>query len=152
MENLTFALTEEIGKPELFVGREAELDLYLDWAENAKDRMSKSQALLSRRKKGKTALVQRLFNILWTQNDRQIVPFYYRIKEGNQNVLDFAENFYRAFVSQYLGFQKRDPKLVKVWPTLKRLEKLADDDPDLQEDIQIIAEMTDEFKKFDKSS
>ena len=30
---------------------------------------------------GKTALLQRFFNILFTRNDPQLIPFYYRIPE-----------------------------------------------------------------------
>ncbi|MCP4382277.1 MAG: hypothetical protein GY798_12835, partial [Hyphomicrobiales bacterium] len=52
MTGLTIALAEEIGKPDLFVGRKQELRFYLNWAEGTKELLSKSQALLSRRKKG----------------------------------------------------------------------------------------------------
>jgi len=53
MADLIIALAEEIGDPDFFMGREAEMQFYLDWAEGTKRLRSKSQALLSRRKKGK---------------------------------------------------------------------------------------------------
>ena len=57
MTDLTIALAEEIGNPDLFIGRVEEQAFYLAWAQGTLELRSKSQALLSRRKKGKTALV-----------------------------------------------------------------------------------------------
>ncbi len=59
MWDLTHALTEEIGDPDLFVGRRKEMARLMDWAAGTKRRISKSMGILSRRKKGKTALLQR---------------------------------------------------------------------------------------------
>ena len=138
MSDMVFALEEEIGNPELFVGRQEQLEFYLDWAEKSKDRLSKSQAILSRRKKGKTALVQRLFNILYANNDPRIVPFYYRVREDKHHKDDFALLFYQAFVTQYIGFQKRDTNLINDYLPLENLEELAADDPVLLDDIKIM--------------
>ncbi|MCP4119529.1 MAG: hypothetical protein GY737_29845, partial [Desulfobacteraceae bacterium] len=77
----SYPLAEEIGDPDLFVGREKEMKRLLKWAEGTRLRRSKSMAILSRRKKGKTALLQRFFNILYTRNDPQLIPFYYRTPE-----------------------------------------------------------------------
>ncbi len=82
MWDLTYALAEEIGDPDLFVGREQEMARLMKWAAGTKRRISKSMGILSRRKKGKTALLQRFFNILYTRGDPQLVPFYYRIPES----------------------------------------------------------------------
>ncbi len=65
----SYPLAEEIGDPDLFVGREKEMTRLLKWAAGTKQRLSKSMGILSRRKKGKTALLQRFFNILYTRND-----------------------------------------------------------------------------------
>ncbi len=124
MSDLIIALREEIGNPGLFTGRKAELAALLKWAERTKEQYSKSKGILARRKKGKTALVQRFFNILYTNNDPCVVPFFFRVKEDRRYVPDFAVLFYRTFMSQFLGFQLRDPNLVndvlsltKVWAT-----------------------------------
>ena len=74
MWDLTYALNEEIGDPDLFVGRKSEMADLLDWAEGTKRRVSKSMGILSRRKKGKTALLQRFFNILYDRNDPLLLP------------------------------------------------------------------------------
>ncbi len=112
MTGLTIALAEEIGNPDLFIGRKQELAFYLKWAHGTKDLLSKSQALLSRRKKGKTALVQRLFNILYSQADPDVIPFFFRIPERPLSTAGFGLEFYSAFLSQYLGFLRREPKLI----------------------------------------
>jgi len=44
MWDLTYALAEEIGDPELFVGRKQELARLLKWADGTKRRISKSMA------------------------------------------------------------------------------------------------------------
>jgi len=54
-------LKEKIGNPELFSGRKKELDFFLKWIDNIKREISPSTALLSRRKTGKTSLLQRLY-------------------------------------------------------------------------------------------
>ncbi len=47
-------LEEKIGNPELFTGRRNDLAFYLEWIEKIKRKISKSTAILSRRKTGKT--------------------------------------------------------------------------------------------------
>eukprot|EP01008_Symbiontida_sp_HLA12_P001897 NODE_3116_length_424_cov_1.358804_g3092_i0.p1 GENE.NODE_3116_length_424_cov_1.358804_g3092_i0~~NODE_3116_length_424_cov_1.358804_g3092_i0.p1 ORF type:complete len:129 (+),score=15.78 NODE_3116_length_424_cov_1.358804_g3092_i0:52-387(+) len=99
-------LEEKIGNPALFTGRKRELDSLLKWAKEIKPKLSKSKAIISRRKTGKSALMQRLFNIVFHQND-QVVPFYFEIPETPQWIGDFAREFFFTFVRQYLAFQSR---------------------------------------------
>ena len=80
--DMIYALKERIGLPEMFYGREEELKYFLNWVDNLTRETSKSIAILSRRKKGKTAIAERLYNIIYSQN-RNIIPFYYEIKEKN---------------------------------------------------------------------
>ncbi len=137
---MEYALQEEIGHPEFFVGRKQELADLLEWAEGTKKKVSKSRALLARRKKGKTALVQRLFNTLYTANDAQVVPFYFRVQEGNQSSVTFAKQYYRTFISQFLGFQLRRPELMNAARSLTLLKEYAKDDPDILLDIKEMEE------------
>ena len=138
MAELTIALAEEIGNTRLFTGRRRELEFYTGWAEESKDLLSKSQAILSRRKKGKTALVQRLFNILYSNNDPSIIPFFYRVLERPISTAGFGLEFYRAFLSQLLGFRLRDPKLINSPLGLDQLEALVKDDDLLRDDINLM--------------
>ena len=136
MADLTIALAEEIGNPDLFTGRARELAFYLDWAEHTKNLLSKSQALLSRRKKGKTALVQRMFNILYTNHDPRVIPFFFRVPEIPMSMGDLGLLFYRHFLSQYFGFQRREPELINEALVLEELAELAQADPYVSDDIQ----------------
>jgi hypothetical protein len=77
---MEYVLEERIGNPGLFTGRNKEMAFFLKWIENIKERKSQSTAILARRKMGKTAIMQRLFNIIYYKNEN-IIPFYYEIKE-----------------------------------------------------------------------
>jgi hypothetical protein len=105
-QNMIYALKERIGDPSLFCGRKRQMDLLLSWTQMIPKEMAKSRVLLGRRKSGKTAIMQRLFNILWNQNDK-VIPFYLEILDEDLWLLDFANVYYRTFVSQYLSFQTR---------------------------------------------
>ena len=76
-------LKEKIGNPELFTGRKKELAYFLNWIDRTERELSKSTAILSRRKTGKTALLQRLFNTVFEKNGG-VIPFYYEIGEGDR--------------------------------------------------------------------
>ena len=102
-------LEEKIGNPDLFTGRKQELDSLLKWTEKIKLKISKSKAIISRRKTGKSALMQRLFNIVFHQN-HQVVPFYFEFRETDQWIGDLAREFFFTFTGQYLAFKSRKPE------------------------------------------
>jgi len=102
-------LKEKIGNPSLFTGRKRELDSLLKWVEGIKLEISKSKAIISRRKTGKSALMQRLFNIVFAKND-QVVPFYFEIREYDQWIGAFSRRYFFTFIRQYLAFQSRNTK------------------------------------------
>jgi hypothetical protein len=99
-------LPEKIGNPDLFSGRKKELELFQNWIAGIKKGISRSYAILSRRKTGKTALMQRLYNLTFEKNDG-VVPFYYEIKEGKVWAVDFCRDFYFTFIWQYIAFKSR---------------------------------------------
>ena len=101
---LTIALSEEIGDPNLFIGRQKDLDFFLDWVDLVKRGIGQSQVILARKRRGKTALVQRLYNILYSRNDAAVIPFYFRVPEGNMSTLDYSDFFLRSLISQILGY------------------------------------------------
>ncbi|MCP4109589.1 MAG: hypothetical protein GY749_29390, partial [Desulfobacteraceae bacterium] len=84
------------------------MDLLLKWTEKIPREMSKSRALLGRRKSGKTAIMQRLFNILWNRNGK-VIPFYFEVLDQDQWLLDFCDKYYRTFITQYFSFLTRTP-------------------------------------------
>jgi hypothetical protein len=138
---LIYALAEEIGDPDLFVGRKQEMARLLKWADGVKRRISLSTGILSRRKKGKTALLQRFFNILYTRNDPQLIPFYYRIPEERLPKTVFAEGFYRRVLTQYFAFTTRTPELVAQVLPLDELAKLAAADRHVAGDLRAMEDI-----------
>jgi hypothetical protein len=111
---MEYALKERIGKPELFTGRKEELVYFLKWINDIKDEKSQSTAVLARRKMGKTAIMERLFNITFFKNDG-VVPFYYEIKENNVWIVDFCIDFCLTFVYQYIAFKTRNTSYIRLY-------------------------------------
>ncbi|MDQ1355241.1 MAG: hypothetical protein QG657_5551 [Acidobacteriota bacterium] len=109
---MDYALKERIGKPELFTGRKAELTYFLKWIDDIKQEKSQSTAVLARRKMGKTALMERLFNITFFKNDG-LIPFYYEVKENKMWVVDFCQDFFLTFIYQYIAFKSRNSEYLK---------------------------------------
>lgn len=78
---MQYPLEEKIGNPHLFVGREKEFRNVGKWIANIPKKLSKSRVILARRKSGKTAFVQRIFNQLWSESGA-VIPFYFDIAEN----------------------------------------------------------------------
>ncbi len=123
MMGMDYVLEERLGNPDLFTGRKADLAYFLGWISGIEERKSKSTALLARRKMGKTALMERLFNITFHKNGG-VIPFYYEIKERDIWVVDFCVDFCLTFVYQYLAFKTRKPAYLRIFEK-GNLEKAA---------------------------
>ncbi len=67
---MEYCLEEKIGEPELFTDRKRELAVLLKCIGGTKRKLSKSAAILSRRKMGRPALMQRLYNIAFNKISR----------------------------------------------------------------------------------
>jgi len=119
---MQYPLKEKIGNPNLLVGREREFNNFGRWLANIPAELSKSRVILARRKSGKTAFVQRLFNQLWSQHG-QVIPFYFSVPENNVWYPNFAIDYYRAFASQYISFLERDEELVKSPLSLEEIRE-----------------------------
>jgi len=133
---LMVALKEEIGNPGLFTGRTAELEYFLRWADLSKQELSRSHAIMARKRRGKTALVQRLYNILYTQHDPQVIPIYYRVPEYPIDQNRLSDELYRTLISQYLAFKLRRPELAIQPLPFHELHTLTEADPILSRDVQ----------------
>jgi hypothetical protein len=127
MVPIEYALTENIGHPDLFTGRKQFMDNFEHWVYIVRKSLGKSRALLSRRKKGKTVFMQRLYNIVWSQNDK-VVPFFFEIKEKEVSLGKFAEDFLCSFLSQYYAFNTRKPEYILTPLRLDELKKIFQDD------------------------
>jgi hypothetical protein len=110
---MEYALEERIGNPDLFTGRKKEMAFFLKWIDDIKEKKSKSTAMLARRKMGKSAVMERLFNIIYYKNDG-VIPFYYEIKENKIWVVDFCKDFFLTFIYQYIAFKSRKPEYLTM--------------------------------------
>jgi hypothetical protein len=119
---MQYPLPEKIGNPELLVGREREFSYFGKWLAFIPKRLAKSHVILARRKSGKTAFVQRIFNMLWSANG-QVIPFYFDIAEVKVWYPNFAMKYYRAFASQCISFLERNPDLVAKPLTLEEIRE-----------------------------
>ena len=106
-------LEEKIGNPELFTGRKSELAYLSRWTDSIRRKISKSTAILSRRKTGKTALMQRLYNLIFDEN-MGVIPLYYELREGKWWVVDFCQDFYLTYIYQYIAFKTRKPEYARL--------------------------------------
>jgi len=104
-------LKEKIGNPDLFTGRKKELAWFLKWIDNIKRELSKSMAIISRRKTGKTAFLQRLYNLTFEKNEG-VIPFYYELGEGSKWAVEFCKHFFLTFIYQYIAFKTRKPEYI----------------------------------------
>jgi hypothetical protein len=109
---MDYAYEERIGNPDLFTGRKEELAYFLKWINDIKEKKSQSTAMLARRKMGKTAVMERLFNITFFKND-VVIPFYYEIEENDIWIVDFCQDFFFTFIYQYIAFKTRKTEYLK---------------------------------------
>ncbi len=122
---MQYPLTEKIGEPALFVGREPAFKSFNKWLANIPKRLSKSRVIIARRKSGKTAFVQRIFNQLWNEENRAIIPFYFEFGENKMWYLNLAIDYYCAFASQYISFMTRNPQWIKQSLSLEQIREFG---------------------------
>jgi hypothetical protein len=107
LEGIEFAIEERIGAPQDFIGRVEELEFLYGWANRIQRGLSKSTAFLGRRKVGKSLILGRLYNILYSEN-RGLIPFYYEFTEGRRDGKEFYRDFTTRFYMQVVGYYTRD--------------------------------------------
>jgi hypothetical protein len=112
LEGITFAIKERVGKPENFIGRIRELEFLYTWADNIRKEISRSVAFLGRRKIGKSLIIERLYNIIYSEN-KGLIPFYYEFTEGTRSGKKFYHDFLTRFYMQVVGYYLRDTLLIR---------------------------------------
>jgi len=110
---MKYPLPESIGNPDLFVGREEEFEFLNEWLGNIPKRLSMSTVILARRKSGKTAILERVFNMCWSNTNMGIIPFYLCMNDSEVWVQDFALKYFQTFASHYISYFERNPLMVK---------------------------------------
>lgn len=106
---------EEIGD-DWFVNRHDELELYWQWATNIPKRVKGSYALIGLRRTGKTAILRRLFNRLFNEQEH-VLPVYisfarYLRRPKPIDAYQFAEEYFTGLLRSYLAFRYRAPELL----------------------------------------
>ncbi|KPA18523.1 ATPase domain protein, prokaryote domain protein [Candidatus Magnetomorum sp. HK-1] len=119
-----YPLEEQIGKPDLFVGRIKEQEKLWKWIDDIENKLSKSVVILARKKSGKTALIQRIFNELWNAKGK-VIPFYFDVAEKNVWLPNLSVKYFRTFASHFISFIKRDIAAVNNPLTLNQIKEFA---------------------------
>jgi predicted AAA+ superfamily ATPase len=103
---MAFPLEERIGEPELFTNRDKDLAYFEGWIGDIEKKAAIANAIVSHRKVGKTALLQRLYNLLFHRRGK-VIPFYLEIEEKKRLLEEFSRIYYMTFISQLLSFKKQ---------------------------------------------
>jgi predicted transcriptional regulator len=100
-----------------FTNREKELKKFWNLAMKAKRKNGSSFALIARKGVGKTAVLMRLYNDLFTKQD-EVVPFFltfapYKEPSEKLTVTIFNEYYFTTVIKQYIAFRLRRPEMVE---------------------------------------
>ena len=112
LAGIEFAIKERVGLPENFIGRVEELEYLYTWATNISREISRSIAFLGRRKIGKSLILERLYNILYSEQ-KGLIPFYYEFREGTRSGKEFYQDFTLRFYLQAIGYYTRDTSWIR---------------------------------------
>ncbi len=97
LDGIEFAIAERVGNPENFIGRVEEMEYLYAWAQYIKQEISKGCAFLGRRKIGKSLILERLYNIIYSEQNG-LIPFYYEFQEGHRSGKEFYQDFAAGFI------------------------------------------------------
>lgn len=112
LTGIEFAIEERVGNPADFIGRVEELEYLYAWAQRIHRGISRSTAFLGRRKVGKSLILERLYNILYSEQ-QGLIPFYYEFKEGKRRGKAFYHDFLVRFYMQVVGYYLRDVNWIR---------------------------------------
>ncbi|MEM7536925.1 MAG: ATP-binding protein [Chloroflexota bacterium] len=113
-----------------FVNRSFELEWMWDWASNIPDSF-RSQALVGLRRTGKTAILHKIFNRLYHEQDKVLPVYisfgdYVRQTERKIDAYKFATEFFEGYLRSYLAFEYRQPQFHQNTERLDALQKYAE--------------------------
>ncbi|NPV54118.1 MAG: hypothetical protein HPY71_11430 [Firmicutes bacterium] len=103
---------EEMVSEEEFTDRVEILRELEDWYRNIKRRISSSLALISPRRMGKTAVLDKLVNTVFFK-DYDVAPFYFKMKREETTLRKFLLEYYTTFFRQYIAYMLKDPALYR---------------------------------------
>ncbi|MFQ5900124.1 MAG: ATP-binding protein [Thermodesulfobacteriota bacterium] len=109
---------------EEFINREGEIEAIYKLALETINNTTPSIYLYGKRKVGKTENLRRVYHRLLWEQDR-VIPFYYTFSKEYPDISGFATDYLREFIKQYLGFIRKDPKLIRNNISLERLSRIV---------------------------
>ena len=121
-EPVRYALPEYVGDE--FVGRRKELAFLRRIIGRAPRRLAYSIAIIARKGMGKTALMQRFFNLLFFDRDFGVAPIYLSLAEYRPErradqiipkltIRQFCELYFRTYVRHLLAYRTGDAELIQ---------------------------------------
>ena len=118
---------EDLG--DLFVNRDEELEKFWKWATGVPHPGRNSYAFVGLRRTGKTAILHKLFNRLFHEQEA-VLPVYisfadYLYRKEPITVYEFADEFFLGYMRSYLAFRYRKPEFIKRQFDLPRLYHFA---------------------------
>jgi len=128
-ENLSKPLPEPA--PHWFVNREWELQHFWKWINAIPEAIPRrSYAMTGVRRIGKTAVIHRLFNRLFTEQ-RRVMPIYisfakYLNRDEQIDSFKFAYDFFAGYLRSFLAFRHRRPELLRAGHDLEELFAIAE--------------------------
>jgi hypothetical protein len=114
---------------ELFVNRDEELTMYWEWATRVPTPVANSFALVGRRRTGKTAIMRKVFNRLFHEQER-VLPVYISFSRYLERVepissYEFAQVYFTGYIGCYLAFRHREPMLLRDHYDFNQLREFA---------------------------
>lgn len=114
---------------EWFVNRKEELEYFWTWANSVPLPGRHSIAFAGLRRTGKTAIIHRVFNRLFNEQDR-VTPVYisfarYLNRPEPMTTKEFSQDFLGGYIASYLAFHYRRPALLAIEPSLGKLHSVA---------------------------
>ena len=102
-------IQERIGEG-MFTDREKEMKFLMKWVDMVGKKYGRSRALVSHRRYGKTAIMERLYNkLFWERTD--IIPFYFELGDDNIWIDELVSNYLHTFLQQFLAYRTRNATL-----------------------------------------
>jgi len=107
-----------------FTDREEIIGRLLQMAARTPRDITFSTAMVGRRRLGKTAVLEQVYNRLFWEQD-EVVPIYFVFESRPTDSNRFADSYFRNFVGQYVAFRTKDSSLARSLPKLEELPDLA---------------------------
>ncbi|MFQ6110253.1 MAG: ATP-binding protein, partial [Candidatus Aminicenantales bacterium] len=120
---------EEPTLPDVFTDREEIIERLVQMALEVPRRRTSSMVLLGRRRIGKTSVLLRVYNWLFSEQE-EVVPIYINLEKCGKTIADFGERYFLTFLMQYLAFKRKDCGLFEEKPEFQWLYHIGLEHPE----------------------